>query len=82
MRQKLTPPAIARLWGISPTKVVAWIVAGELPAVNAATRKGGRPRYLVDLKDLAAFEASRRTVPAPRPCRRRRTKPSDLIEFF
>ncbi len=61
-RQKMTPPQIARLWGISPDKVVAWIKAGELPAIDGATRANGkRPRYLIDVADLGEFERRRST---------------------
>jgi hypothetical protein len=83
MRQKLSPPKIAKLWGIGPAKVVGWIHSGELPAINVATRPGGRPRYLVDQNDLLAFEAKRRVVPPSRPPpRRRRSSCSDVTEFF
>ena len=58
-RRKLTPPMIAHLWGIDVKKVRAWIAGGELPAMNGATHPGQRPRFLVDIDDLEAFEASR-----------------------
>lgn len=61
--QKLTPPQIARRFGVSPEKVLAWIKAGELRAINASTRADGRPRYLVDETDLDAFEQQREVVP-------------------
>jgi excisionase family DNA binding protein len=80
-RSKLTPPEVARLWGVSPDKVLAWIRAGELRAVNAATTQHGRPRYLIDRADLAAFEQRRAATPAPAAGRRRRT-PAQVIEFF
>lgn len=57
--RKLTPPQIAKQWGIAPEKVVAWIQAGELRAIDASTTRGKRPRYLIDIEDLAAFEKSR-----------------------
>jgi hypothetical protein len=61
---------------------MTWIRSGELRAVNAATHAGGRPRYLIDLADIAAFEAARSASPAPKPTRRRRSKPGDTVEFF
>ena len=71
--RKMTPPQIARLWGIATEKVMAWIRSGELKAIDAATTLGGRPRFLVDIDDLAAFERSRATTPAPvaKPVRKR-----------
>jgi hypothetical protein len=82
-RAKLTPPVIARMWGISPEKVLAWIRSGELRAMNAATDPSSRPRYLVAIKDLAAFE-SRRTIIAPQRRARSRhsTQPTNVIEYF
>jgi predicted site-specific integrase-resolvase len=72
-KAKLTPPEVARLWGIATEKVLAWIRSGELRAVNAATTLGGRPRYLIDVDDLAAFERSRATTVTPptKPAKRR-----------
>jgi excisionase family DNA binding protein len=56
---KLTPRQIARRWGISPSKVVRWIQSGELRAIDGSTARAKRPRYLVDIQDLAEFERSR-----------------------
>jgi hypothetical protein len=81
-RTKRSPPEIARAWGISVAKVLAWIKAGELLAVNAATRATGRPRYLVDVEDLADFAARRSTVSPPLPKSHRRRQPAEVIEFF
>lgn len=63
--------------------VPGWIRRGELRAINAATRLGSRPRYLVDVDDLAAFE-SRRAVTAATKSPRRRPKRLnvDVTEFF
>lgn len=65
-RTKLTPPMIARGWGTGVDKVHALIRSGALRAINLSlgTRK---PRYLVDLADLAAFEQSRVVIPPPPP---------------
>jgi hypothetical protein len=65
-RRKLTPPEIAARYGISPDKVLRWIKEGELAAINAATRPGGRPRFLIDEAYLAAFEKRRAAIPAPK----------------
>jgi len=76
-----TPPQLARRYGISPDKVLAWIRSGELRAVNVATRPFGRPRYVIPEAAIADFETRRAVSPlAPRP---RRTKaPAAVIEFF
>lgn len=78
---KLTPPELAKLWGIDTHKILGWIRAGELRAIDASTKRGGRPRFLIDVADLAAFEAAR-TVQPPAPRIPRRRKDPQVIEFF
>ncbi len=80
-RTKWTPPEIARRWGISPEKVVGWIRSGELKAMNAATRIGGRPRYLIDARDLEAFEL-RRSVAPKQPVRRQQHSSSGVTSYY
>jgi hypothetical protein len=80
-RRKLTPPELAKQWGIDPAKILAWIRAGELRAIDGATQRGGRPRFLIDEADIAAFEAARAVQPPVARVRRRRGK-SQVIEFF
>lgn len=83
-RTKLTPPKVAERYGISADKVIAWIRAGELRAIDVATRRGERPRYLIDEQDLAAFERSREVVPAsPRvKARKRPARSPDYVKYF
>lgn len=80
-KTKLTPPELAKLWGIDVQKVLHWIKSGELRAINAATDRSGRPRYLIDISDLAAFEASRAVQPPTPRIRRQRADPN-VIQFF
>ena len=80
-KTKLTPPELAKLWGIDVQKVLHWIKSGELRAVNLATRRDGRPRYAIDVADIAIFEASRAVQPPAPRMHRRRVDPS-IIEFF
>lgn len=62
-RRKFKPTEVAKMWGISPDKITAWIRAGELRAINmAASARGERPRYLIDEADLKAFEKQREVV--------------------
>jgi hypothetical protein len=80
-RRKLSPPAYARQLGVDTAKVLKWIRTGELPAFNAATTIGCKPRYLIDVGDIATFEA-RRAVQPPAPTSRRRRRDPEIIEFF
>ena len=83
VRKKFAPPELARRYGVSVSKVHAWIASGELRATNLATRPNGRPRWKIDESDLLAFENARANTPAPEPAPPRRQK-SDLevTEFF
>ena len=85
-KRKQTPPEVARSWGISPDKIVAWIRSGELPAIDASTQRAQRPRYLIDVDDLRDFEARRSTTPEPtpepKPRRRQRQKSDQVIQFY
>lgn len=66
----LTPPEIAVLLGVSHQKVLDWIDAGELPAVDLSAARQLRPRYKIRRTDYEAFldrRATTATVPAHRP---------------
>ena len=56
LERRYSPPEIAKAWRISPDKVVTWIKSGELEAIDANTKRGGKPRYLVAESALNAFE--------------------------
>ncbi len=83
-RTKLTPPQIAKRFGIDVNKILGWIRSGELRAINGARKANGtKPRFLVDVADLEAFERSRQVSPPPAPApRARRSKPSDVIQYY
>lgn len=80
-----TPPAYAESRGIGLRKVLAWIEAGELQAVNMAASRSGRPRWKISPESIAAFEQAR-TNPgkATNPPKRRHGKPATdgVVEFF
>jgi excisionase family DNA binding protein len=73
-REMLTPPEVARRYGVSPDTVRAWIVAGDLRAVSVG--KGHRARYRVPADALEEFAAKRpaRVVPKAPPQGHRRRK--------
>jgi excisionase family DNA binding protein len=79
--QSLTPPQVAKLWRVSPDKVLTWIRSGELRAFNVATKLGARPAYRIEPEALDEFKARRN--PKPQPKQKRSRKPSaGVIEFF
>jgi transposase len=57
-----TPPQVAKRYRVAEEKVVAWIHAGELAALNLATNPKGRPRYKITADSLQAFERRRAIV--------------------
>ncbi len=79
---KLTPPEVARRFGVSPDKVLIWIRNGELRAVNVATTPNGCPRFAIDAADLASFEQLRAAQTRPAAAPRRRKAAAGVIEYF
>lgn len=81
---KLSPPQLARIWGVSPDTVLAWIHAGELRAVNMARKTTGRPRFRIGWDDIREFERRRESTltEAENAGRKRSAGQGDVIEFF
>lgn len=80
-----SPNQIARERGVGTHKVLGWIKAGALEAVNCAAKASGPPRWKISAKALEMFDATRsnrviETVPRPR--RTRRTREPEIIQFF
>lgn len=83
LRSKLTPPQLAKQWGISPDKILAFIRSGELSAIDISSRRGSpRPRYLIDRRDIEAFELARAVIPPAPKIRRRRRRDPAITEYF
>ena len=74
-RRKMTPPEVAKQWGVAVNKVHSLIASGELRAINLATRRDTRPRWFIDQEDLETFEQSREAIPAMPRIRRKRLSP-------
>jgi hypothetical protein len=82
-KTKMTPPQLARRWGVSPDKIVFFILTGELRAIDASLKRGAKPRYLIDVADVEAFEAARTVVPAVKPARRKtQSLPAGFVRNF
>jgi excisionase family DNA binding protein len=71
----LTPPQVAKRYGVSPDTVRAWIASGALRAVDVG--RGRRARYRVPADALKESDAKRpaKVTPEAPPQRRRRRKP-------
>jgi excisionase family DNA binding protein len=75
-----TPRELARLLRVNADRVRRWIENGELKALNLATVRCGRPRYVILPHHLEEFEKLRQAGPPPRPSRRRR--PVAMTDFY
>jgi excisionase family DNA binding protein len=74
----MTPREISRLLRVGIDKVMGWIHAGVLQAVNVG--RLGRPRYVILPEHLEAFVRGRSASPPPRAPRRRRLM--ELVDYY
>ena len=79
----LTPPQLARRWGVAADKVLRLVHSGQLRAVNLAVDPKGIPRYRIYMSEVVRFEEARSTKP-PIPKQRRRRRPAASVgtEYF
>ena len=80
----LTPPQLAKRWGVAADKVLLLIHSGQLQAVNLAVNPKGRPRFRIHSAEVERFEGMRSSKPPlPKPSQRRRRAPiSSGKEYF
>jgi hypothetical protein len=79
----ITPPALARRYGVNVSKILHFIRCGELKALNLSTKRDGRPRWRITADAVRDFEASRSSAPPARTARRRRTHfPEHITAYF
>ncbi len=84
-RRNLTPPLVAQELGVAVAKVIGWIRAGELQALDLANRGSTRPRYSISPESLEAFKKARQVVPLGEQSaagRLRRQSKRSVREFF
>ena len=75
-----TPRELARLLRVSPDRIRAWIVAGELGAVDTSRVRCARPRYVILPQHLAEF-TRQRSAAQPKATPRRKRRPV-LVDYF
>jgi hypothetical protein len=83
-KETRTPPEQAKRWGVSNNKVLFLIRTGQLLAFNLAASPTNRPRYVIRVADIEAFEASRQVIPdggESTTCRLRRRAAGTIKEF-
>lgn len=65
----ITPPQLAKRWGVAVEKIWQLIDNGSLVAINFATDPNGqKPRYRITLEEVSRFLEARSTKP-PAPIR-------------
>jgi hypothetical protein len=80
-----TPPQWAKVLGVGHDKLLHNIRTGELEAVNMATSRSGRPRYLISEEAMGRFLRSRQVIPdggLSTTQRLRRKAAAGVKEFF
>jgi excisionase family DNA binding protein len=63
----------AKFFRVSPGKLVAWVRAGKIRALNLGTKQ--RPRFVFEPSAIKAFADAQAVLPAPK--RRRRDDPAE-----
>jgi excisionase family DNA binding protein len=76
-----TPAEVARRLRVSRGRILAWIRSGELSAINTASARLRRPRYVILPEHLRAFTAARQVSPPPKSPPRRRRR-SEEIDYY
>src|SRR4051794_17657335 len=76
-----TPRELARLLRVSPDRIRAWIIAGELGAVNTAATRCGKPRFVILPHHLEAWEKSRRVGTSAVPGKRKQ-RSIEIEDFY
>jgi hypothetical protein len=75
-----TPNELARILRVNADRVRAWIRSGELPALNLASKRCGRPQFVILPHHVAAFEQRRSAAPRPGPVKRR--KRTTAVDYY
>lgn len=79
----LTPPQLAKRFGVSVHKVLGWIASGEIVAVNMAEKLGGRPRWRIFPEAIEAFLLRRSSKPDVKPSKvRKRKNNPGFVDYF
>jgi len=78
----LTPPALARLWGVTAETVIAHIRAGRLRAFTISPPDCSRPRWRIAPDAVAEYELRHQAARPQTPQRRRKQPAGGVIEFF
>lgn len=73
--RRLTVAEVAETLGVDANKVLRWIKAGELRAIDVSQKRGVKPRWRIAPADLELFETRRSNTLSIVPKQERRRKP-------
>jgi excisionase family DNA binding protein len=76
----MTPRELAKLLRVSADRVRGWIRSGQLHAIDVATPRCGKSRFIILPHHVSEFERARRAGPAPKSVRRR--KRTCFVDYF
>jgi hypothetical protein len=82
LSEMLTPPKLAKRWGVAADKVLQLIHSGQLIGVNLAVDPRGRPRFRIHVAEIERFEELRSSKPPIPKQRRRRAAATPGKEYF
>jgi hypothetical protein len=77
----MTPREVAAYLRISPDRVRAMIVRGEIGCINTSPSRCGKPRYVILPRHLAEWERTRQVAPPPKTPPRRRRRAGRIDHF-
>ena len=81
--EMLTPPQLAKRWGVAADKILSLIHSGQLTGINLAVKPRGRPRFRIRLEEVRRFEEARASKPpVPKQRRRRRSTATPQRDYF
>ncbi len=71
---------LARRWKVGPDKIRAFVLRGELVAINVATNLSAKPQWRIAPEEVERFERRRSSAPPPKVPARRRKPPA--IDYY
>ncbi len=84
IRRRLTVREVAEILGVDANKILKFIRAGELRAIDVSQNRGRKPRWRIAPADLELFESRRSNTLGATPKTERRPKPrraTDFVEY-
>lgn len=79
--ESMTPPQLAKCFGVKAVTVLEWIRAGELPAFDVAKKGSKRPRYRITKSAAEAFQQRRAAVKPRRKSPTAKPQP-EMVDYF